>query len=327
MADSVRVIPPPTRRGVSLLFVLAALVLVIVVVGSMARIAAIDTMRTNRAADTQLADAMLFAADDVIIHWLEEASSTVVLSDDSTEPRVDMMHDSWRANERAFRIRITAWDQRGMAPINRLRTGSPWRAALPASVLDAVDSLAAASEPITGLDQFTSSSERPPHAMSVRVFPTGGAVAAIRFGHETSSSADQSSPLSPETSDIAIGAWIAPEHDHAPERVNINTMPIPLLDATLREAGRGGIEAIISARRFGKPAPLPTSSHNSGIASGSRERVQLTGASDRWAFRIDLTVDRITRSWWAVYQRHPNPSQRDTPWRRVQRLLIVESVS
>ena len=93
----------------------------------------------------------------------------------------------------------------------------------------------------------------------------------------------------------ALGACVA---THNPGSVNVNTAPMKLVDAALRQAGRGGIEQILQARTEGKQASVA----DEGRGRRGSSRLAILGTSTAWAFRIDGGVGPLTRSWWAVYE-------------------------
>jgi hypothetical protein len=97
--------------------------------------------------------------------------------------------------------------------------------------------------------------------------------------------------------------------------INVNTAPVPLLEAALRAGGRSGLEQILQARaahrRF-QPGRLDQGATPAN-ASGAPE---LVSSSPSWAFRIDAHAGPVRRSWWAVYQRS------SSSWECVQRLTI-----
>jgi hypothetical protein len=92
---------------------------------------------------------------------------------------------------------------------------------------------------------------------------------------------------------------------------------LALLEAALRDAGRGGLEAILAARSEGRQVPIPTaaSDANDTAANGIGER--FVSVSDAWAFRVDARVGRVRRSHWLQYR------PQESKWRCVQRLFIT----
>ena len=111
---------------------------------------------------------------------------------------------------------------------------------------------------------------------------------------------------------VAVGEYIA---THNPGRINVNTAPMEVVQAALRLASRGGLEHIVAARladRLTLLNDLPR------IDESNRAAPQIAASSNAWAFRIDLRVGMLRRSWWVVYAK-----PRST-WECVQRLAIPE---
>lgn len=272
-----------------------------------------------------------------ILHWLVTESSGVVLPDDVEAPVVEVLHDAWAVDDSTFEMRITAWDQLGMVPIERAAKGSVLRIALPTDVRRAVDALPEASSAEPGLDLLVHH-ERPIHAfprvhpgefpgMSPRVFPRvfPGERAVFHVGHATRGRSSDTSTEPPQSRLVdGIGAFVA-THNCDPVRVNVNTAPMPLVEAALRAAGRGGLDVIRGNRHDGRASNTPSGSPPR--RHGEQRQVLIVGSSDTWALRIDLQVNRTRRSWWCVYERDASAGVRGTPWRCVQRLLITESSS
>ena len=166
-----------------------------------------------------------------------------------------------------------------------------------------------------------------------------------------------------ETTAGAVGAWIATHqnanlvaergitHDRQPKpndpptparfRLNVNTAPQPLLEAALLVNGQSGmLDGIVQARSQGQRFLVASGPEEDSPAIPSAppptQRVELVDTSGAWAFRVDVRVDRIERSWWSVYVHDPRPSatratradrrrendQAPKEWTLVQRLVI-----
>lgn len=275
MNDRRRCHPVRQERGVALLIVLGTLVAVSASALLIARNATLshteDTLRTRE----RLCSDALRAAESPIREWLQSISQRVVLPPDADEPRVEVFADRWGSRSPdsgeygegiSCAIRITAWDQCGMAPVE-----------------DRVDSL--------GLDLLEPAGER-------SVFPSALSAQALR------------------TRPPALGATTATHNPGRPggqPRLNVNTAPLGLVSSAFREAGIGGIEQVTEARANGKPAPLAELRVTRRGGAGS---ARIVGNSNAWAFRIDATADRVTRSWWEVW------IDTGSGWQRVQRLEI-----
>jgi hypothetical protein len=82
----------------------------------------------------------------------------------------------------------------------------------------------------------------------------------------------------------------------------------------MRMNGRGGLAQILEARARGEHVPIPRDPADATDPSAPR----LAGSSVAWAFRIDVEVGAVARSWWCVYGRS------EPDWECRQRLVIVE---
>lgn len=269
-------------RGMALLLTLVALVVVTSATVTLVRMVLTDRTRVRRDAETVLAGDLLRASERPILKWLTTRSESVVLPADADEPRVLVLDDAWTVGETPFELRLTAFDQAGMISIAAARTGSPLRPLLPAGFRRELDELAEPPARRFGLDLLPGSP-----------FPSGG---------------DQ-----PGAAGITPGALVATHFDD-PAWLNVHTAPLSLIRAVYRLAGTGGVELIEKARTEGKNVgALPPPSEQAKAESLPR----LATRSDGWAFRIDLRVGAVRRSFWAVYRRAP-----EAEWSCVQRLLI-----
>lgn len=115
----------PTRRGVALLIVLAALILSATATALLVTQAA--TIQAQRRVDRccLLADDLLKSADGPIGNWLSHDADEVVLSDKALSPKVGVLSDCWVDRDTEYQIQITAFDQCGMVPFSIARSGSP----------------------------------------------------------------------------------------------------------------------------------------------------------------------------------------------------------
>lgn len=297
----------PSRRGVALLLVLAALVVTVTALAAFARLAGASAVATNVNQQAQLADDLARAAEATIVDWLETESAEVVLPPDALTPMVPVLEDEWEMMPRdsvtqasgpwPARIRITAWDQEGMAPLTMLMGASPIRLGVPEDVRRAVDELELQGAP--GLDAF----EAP--------FPS-------RPAPEASNSSGNERP--------ALGALVATHNPlpddlgsgrrtrrNAPARLNVSTAPIELIAAAMRAEQRGGLEQVTQARARGE---RPNISDNR--AAGSEADLLLVNSSSTWSFRVDAEIGTVERSWWTVWTRT------GTEWEVVQRLAVDE---
>lgn len=315
---------PFPHRAAALLIVLVALILVVTASTTIARIA--STVKVRRQFDARIvrADDLLEAAEQPILHWLNTKSASIVLPLDAAQPSADVLHD-WIVignGDDDLRLRIQAFDQCGMAPIEVARSGSPVRLALPQDVLSALDQLILEPGQKPGLDlivQSTSGGDENNYANDLAVFPDCRPVSPICYGEQAIEQNETSyrSDLAPQTGpQSAIGSSIA---THNPGLININTAPIDLVEAAMRASNTGGLEQVIQARAMGKLASAPSSAQDGSQTDGSLPlKLQMTSSSPAWSFRIDIEVGPLHRSWWAVYVR--NGSQ----WECAQRLAITQ---
>ena len=297
---------PLPHRGAALLLVLATLVLA--VTGSVTFVQLATTTQAHRAfvRRSVIADDLLGAVEPPILDWLVSESGRVVLPPDATTPEVNVLHDLWVTDGVEYELEVTGWDQCGMVPIER--SGSPLRRVLSGEVRAALDRTTLPEDHPPGLDLFLHTAGEP-----VRAFPSSRASISVVFG--TIALADDATPGRPrgESSVPAIGESVATHNSNV---INVNTASIDLVEAALRLAGRGGIELVVEARSEGRTVtlndlPAPLSPH--------RSAPRLAAGSNAWAFRIDIRVGSLRRSWWSVYEKG-----RSSQWECAQRLAIPE---
>jgi len=314
-----------------MLIVLSLLVVVVTAIGGLARAAAMRHRETK--ADTS-AIAAIFLLDAIespegpVVHWLEEDSQQAVLSPDVTEPRVPVLDDIWFVDGETYRVTVTAWDQCGMVPLQLARKGSPLRLVLPEHVRRLIDDAEVEQTTKPGLDQFVGVARET--GRETVVFPSAvhGREGAQQFSLSGESviagHADDTSTALRLPALIPFGGLVA-THNVDPPRININTAPLPLVEAALREAGFGGIDSIRHARREERSAILSTGAA-AGRRRGDDRSLRIVNTSDLWSFRIDITVGKVTTAWWCVYERVRSRHRRSAQsgWRCVQRLRITE---
>ncbi len=305
--------PSESRRGAALLIVLATLILAVTASATLARLASTAKVKRIVAHRSVVADDLRGAVEAPILQWLASKSASVVLTPDSAIPQVDVLHDYWIAEGTKHGLHISGWDQCGMVPINVARSGSPLRLALPAQVRRVLDRATLPSDQPLGLDLFSSPRRTD---QRIGVFPTHGPSQPMIFGpgrdgeplaQSLSSSEEQAgASITP-----AVGEFVA---THNPGRINVNTAPMVLVEAALRLAGRGGMEQIFAARSEGQRATvggLPTN-------APPGRAPEIAATSNAWAFRIDIHVGSLQRSWWAVYVKSRSE------WECAQRLAIPD---
>ena len=320
----------PGRRGAALLIVLAVLVIAVTATGILARSAGTVRMHSRLDHAALTSTDLMGSLDRVILHWLQSSSNRIVLPPDAAEPVVEVLHEVIQTGDGGIEVQVTGWDQCGLAPLEMLRSGSPIRGALPPAVIDSIDRVRIprdVRDMIVGLDLFIEIDE--PRRKRIPVFPpspdteptpfTGGDLPSVSAEPPVGASASAKSMRG--AGDVpALGARVA-THNAVPHRININTAPREILQAVMRDLGRGGVDQIMEAREKGVPVTMaaipPMDEDRSAAAS-------LVDQSSAWAFRIDLRVGPLRRSWWAVYSNRAPARSSETVWRCVQRLAITE---
>lgn len=313
-----------SRRGAALLLVLATLVLVTSACAILAASASTHRLHARLCEDALLSDDLERAAETAALEWLEQDAAKAVLGPDAEVSAIEILHDVWRLDGRISSVRITAWDQRGLAPASIARSGSPLRLAIPIDVLNVIDSTALdRSNGVSGLDEWVGGAGSDPKR---RVFPKLPVTSQPRLFGDLFDWDDSWTNV--EEMPPAIGAVVSP-HNRDPVSINVNTAPRELLEAALRAAGLGGIEQILAARQAGTRAVIGAGAQDPGQDAS---RVRLVDVSDLWGFRFDVTITResspyaagftstagVRRSWWLIYKRIGNR------WECLQRLVIYE---
>ncbi len=291
------------RRGTALLVVLAVTVLTVSALAMIVRVTSTASMARHTSRSMTIAADLLHATDTPITTWLNTMSSDVVLPPDVMTPRTPVLLDRWTAGDTDFEVTITAWDQYAMVPADQVR-GPLGAAVVDPELKNIVGATKLPRGQPTGLDLFLAAARTVDGA---RVYP-----AAPGQSHEPSDD-DAGEPSEQRP---ALGAIVA-THNPAPGRINVNTAPMALIEAALRRTQRGDIKQILEARGLGERTILPAAPQQ---RRGRRRSLELVGVSDAWAFRVDILVGGLHRSWWCVYSR-PRPSK---PWECVQRLAILQ---
>jgi hypothetical protein len=241
------------------------LVIVTTAAATLARIATTAGSGRLLAKQTEMANDLLAQAEAPIQRFLSEMAPSLVLPPDATEPRAEVLADTWQVAGIRFEMTITAFDRCGMVPLAAARDVWLLRGTLPPDVRRAVDRI----DPnvgIPGLDQMCGLECASP------IFPT----------------AKEGVP--------ALGALVAM---HSTGRINAATGPIPVLDAALRLSQKGGLDAIVAAR---SKKQMPTMTLIASAPMPEKGKVEVVSGSDGWGFRVDIVAGSIRRSWWLVYQ-------------------------
>lgn len=289
--------------GSALLYVLVALAVVLPASVGLAR--AISTAKIERELrrDEQLMRDLLLEADAPIANFLTTRAKDLVLPADAKYPAALVADESFAVGGECgvrVELKVVAWDQCGLVAMKDARGATAMRLALPRAIVEVLDRHRRKGA-LSGLDWFKEEG-------GVSPFPPTPQVDA----------ADDSVSLTwPASTSAAIGAYVA---THNPGHLNVSTAPIETLEAALRDAGRGGLEEIVAARREGRRVPIPSAASvpASDDATGGAVGESFVSTSDAFAFRVDVRVGRVRRSVWLQYR--PNESR----WRRVQRIDITD---
>lgn len=293
--------PRGRRRGAALLFVLAALALLMPVCLGLSRTVATAGLSKRVEEDVRLVEDLLIAADGPIQEWLADEAGSLVLAPDAPYPAALVLHDRFDSNGVDRELTIVAWDQLGLVPLALTRSASPLRLTLPRDVTARLDQ-GPRDEEYPGLDWFVGGAEGG-KSHSESPFPPRPEVLL---------SGEECELRWPSSSSTRVGMSIA---THGSGAINVSTAPAPVVDAALRELGRGGLDLILDARRKGESAPVPPA--RATARRDERPAFELASSSDCFAFRIDARAGRASRSWWSIYR------LQEGKWRLEQRLLIT----
>lgn len=269
------------RRGVAMILVLGASVLLLAAAAVIARARVTSTLRSDTDERLALAWSVVDAAESPIREWLARESGSVVLAPNTDAAMVLIMDSEFAVSGVPVTVSVTAWDQCGMLPA----LGSAVRLA----------------------------GQRPG--------PTGEDIGWFGHAHpgldlwEGAGSAFPSR-LHPDR----IGGLVATHNPRQTGRsrggrvtLNLNTAPAWLIDPILAGIGREGLDAILAARRQGEFVSFRGANHD-----WQGTELVLTGSSNAWGVRTDVTAGGVVASVWSVY------SRRGGTWVREQRLVIAD---
>lgn len=303
---------PASSRGAALLCVLAVLALLMPLCLGISRSVATSAVSERVSRDVLLVDDLLLAAELPIQEWLANEAGSLVLPPDARYPAALVLDDHLEIDGVKRELRVVAWDQLGLVPLDLARAASPLRLALPRDVVVQVDAAAAQSREgeFAGLDWFEGGIARdpttspfPPSPTSVSIVDGATRTKALRW---------------PASGSAALGSYVA---THGSGAINVASAPLAILEAALRELGRGGLDLVVAARSKGErpAAPIavePSSRARDGGRASEKAALRLVSSSDCFAFRIDARAGRAKKSWWSVYRTH------EGGWRLEQRLLV-----
>ncbi len=264
---------------------------------------------------SRIAADLLDASQPPIEHWLAHRSARLVLSPDTIEPSTTVLHDQWTAGANSCELRITAWDQCGMIPISALAQGHRLGHTASSRAIERARDIPREWLDHPGLDMLQNDDDL--------IFPVPRATTPTLYGSDNPVP-QRIRPLN-QKEVIALGALLATHNPPTQVRsrrgappiwLNVNTTPAPLLQEALRLAGLGGLDAALAARADGTGVAL-----NALIPIGdapSTAPIRFVTSSPSWAFRIDIRVGTLRRSWWEVW------TNTSSNWEAVQRLAIID---
>ncbi len=267
------------EQGVALLFVLMTIVVVSTATLGLVRVTLVERVRSSLDAETEIASEVARATETPILRWLVSRSRDVILPLEAEEPRVEVLNDAILGNDPLIEIRVTAWDTFGMLPLATIERGGPLADLLPNSIRRRREEIRGALAKPFGLDAFVDTA-----GQHESPFP------------DPSRDATRSRTSTKET---ALGALLAPSNAW-PGELNVHTAPIAFVEAVLRAERRDGLSALLAQRARGeRVTAMPSSSRAN---RKDREVPTLVNESTCFAFRIDVRVGLVRRSWWAVYE-------------------------
>lgn len=335
-------------RAFALLWVLGLLVLIVPLLALSAQAAMRMHVAVRTDEDVQTAHDLFVASEEPILAWLQaEADHGVLPLDEGgmtggsrLTPLV--LDDSWTTSHGidrqsgpdgtlradALHIRIIAFDQCAMVPfpLSDRQTGLMDRELhalqelLPVSTQPFIDQMEAKRHQGTpGLDWFMANVAESTLNQVLNpsaIFPTAISNEIIEHTRQQDGTTQRFVEVSG-----ALGAYISPRVvPEIPATVNVNMAPQALLNALFASWGRSGLEQIIEKRASGELVTVVPPASDSD--AGAQDQIHLVTSSHMWAFRIDVSVNIVERSWWSIYARQVDSSS--NPWKCVQRLVITQ---
>jgi len=251
-----------TGRGVAMLITLMTMTVLIAGVAIIARVRATSHLISLHAANTVRVQDLLHTSDGPILAWLEEQASHAVVDPAMEIPMLPVLDDRMLLSEQPVRVRITAWDQYGMIPLNAHDLG-----------LDVgTEDVAWKGARYPGLDldgghQSVFPSPESPEAVGGRIathnpWPTRSGTTRSRSG----------------------------------AAININTASVELIETLFQKLNLGDPSSIIENRAGGE-----FSSFTLNGQDARQNSVRFLSISRVWSFRIDVWAGTIRRSCWCTY--------------------------
>jgi hypothetical protein len=273
-----------TRRGVALLVTLMTMTVLFAGVAIIVTVRNTDAIISTHSLDELLVRDILRSSESPILLWLNNQSGEVVLDPESVAPVVSILNDELMIYEEALRLRITAWDQYGMIPLNADALGLDYALGLNADEIPWIGS----SHP--GLDLVVEGVGRRGFVPSSENPDTVGGLVATHNPWPSRLGATRSRSVA---------------------SLNINTAPRSLVEACYSAFNLGETETIFEKRFIGEQAVYTAS-----VQDPQQDSLRIVSISRLWSFRTDVMVGTIRHSWWSTYARQGGS------WRLVQRVGI-----
>ncbi|MEL6396627.1 MAG: hypothetical protein AAFQ71_11590 [Planctomycetota bacterium] len=284
-----------TRRGAAMLLVLVALIVGVTAAATIARVSATRVLGRADHDRVEGAGGLLRAVKPAVAAWLEEESGRAI--DDPSGDGIAVLDDRIALDGSVVEIRVSVFDRRAAVP-KEMVARPEIAAALPPEILLALEPDRSAAAWLGPIAEFPGCvAGEPPSVYSRSV--------------QTASTSDSSH----DNRELALRRFVsltepqveseAIDGNSAPVVLNLNprTVPIALLEGLLPPSEREIAADIDASRREVGPDDESPVVPTATVPLSSDLTLRLESGSDRWAFRIDLAIDGVRRSWWEVHQR------------------------
>jgi len=251
-----------TSRGVAMLITLMTMAVLIAGVAIIARVRTTNHLLSMRATDSVRVQDLFRVADDPILAWLSERSGQAVVDPAMDAPMIPVLDDRVVLSEQPVRMRITAWDQFGMIPLNAHDLGLDF----------GTEDVAWNGTKYPGLDL-----DKGPQS----AFPTHESPASLGGQIAT----HNPWPSRSGTTRSRSGAII-----------NINTASLELIETLFQKFNLGDPSSIIENRSRGEFSLFTLSGQDA-----RQKSIRFVSISRVWSFRVDVWAGTIRRSCWCTY--------------------------
>ena len=287
----------PTCRGAVLLVVLAVLLLVMALTSAWISTAGGVHRETRALRDSRLRTDFLTVGEQLARSWIQRHASGAVSS--TGGGGWTAIDDLMESDGLKIRLQVTLFDGWSALPLSMVDLRGSLRSQLPPTLT----SVPIAPIPFQGDEQLLAANdiiERFPLPLGVRRFPDPGWHAGQVVGWRTSEQRAAAVPF-PDgaTTQADVVALII--NPHSDGRININTAPIPLVQAICRLRGIGLPEHLMENRRkhLRTTAPL-------GSADNDPHLPRLVDYTLVWNSLITVTCNNHPQSWWVVLVGNPD---------------------